>query len=108
MRAKTETIRRLAAQRSRRYPLVALTGVAVIAAFELYSLRSSGQLHLVAVLVAPALLLLGLGGLVNPDVMFGARPDVEVPDSTRRVSRLLMYSGLALGMLGCWYLFFRR
>jgi hypothetical protein len=103
-----ETIARMAKQRSRLYALLPLAGAALLVALELYTLRNEGKLHIAAVLLTPTLLLLGLGGLVNPDVVFGARPDVpDIPDGVRRVARLLTYGGLAIGLLACWYLFWR-
>jgi hypothetical protein len=103
-----ETIARMAKRRSRLYALLPLAGAVLLLGVEWYTFRNEGKLHIAAVIFTPMLVLLGVGGLVNPDLLFGARPDVpDIPDGVRRVARLLTYGGLALGLLACWYLFWR-
>ena len=101
-----EVFQRMAARRSRKYAWIAIVGCAVAIAAEYWRLRSTGKLDVVAVLILPAILLLGLAGLVNPDYLWGARNDVpDLPQEARTVSRAVMIGGLAIGAYLC-YLWF--
>jgi len=104
-----EVVQRIASRRSRLIPLLALAAVSLLGGFELHSLRTGGTAHPLAILLLPAVGLLAAGGVFHPDILFGARGDIQgIGEGVRTVSLALMFTGIAIGLYGCYYFFWPR
>lgn len=98
-------VRRLYQQRSRTHALIGLL-ISLVMIWALYEdMKESKSYSIAGVLCAPVFFLLSLGGLIDPDILYGMRIK-EIPTPKRVVSHALLFGGLAIGACTCYLLSF--
>ena len=91
---------------TRKLAVAVAVGSAGVLALNHYKAVESGEVYLVGVFLAPLVLMLGLGGLVDPRVLWAiGKYRHLVPPWPRRAGAVLVAAGLAMSaFLAFWYL----
>ncbi len=91
---------------TRKLALALIVGSAGMLAFNHYEAVESEEVYLAIVFIAPLMLMLGLGGLVDPRVVWAiGKYRNLVPPWPRRIGAALVAAGLTVsGFLAFWYL----